>query len=100
MNNGSQLEMLGRFGLYAGSIPWDHLKGFVAPDGTPDSGERPYTLAKTFILMYSKELARRLQGSGVDVFAGKRGGGGGEGECRAVGWTCLQVRHREGRVRV
>jgi hypothetical protein len=63
----SVFEMLGLFGIYSGRIPWRDLKGSTMPD----SGERPYTLAKTFILMYSKELARRLQGSGVDVFAGK-----------------------------
>jgi hypothetical protein len=37
----------------------------------PDSGERAYVISKTYILMATtRELARRLEGTGVDVMAG------------------------------
>lgn len=38
----------------------------------PDSGERAYVISKTYILMATtRELARRLEGTGVDVMAGE-----------------------------
>jgi hypothetical protein len=44
------------------------------------SGEEAYVKAKTYLLMSGRELARRLEGSGVDVIAGALiGGGGGDG---------------------
>lgn len=47
--------------------PQDDLRG----RNLSDSGERPYALAKTYLLMgLTRELARRLEGSGVDVIAG------------------------------
>lgn len=37
----------------------------------PDSGERAYVISKTYILMSTtRELARRLEGTAVDVMAG------------------------------
>jgi hypothetical protein len=37
-----------------------------------DSGERPYVLSKSYLLMgNTRELARRCEGSGVDVIAGQ-----------------------------
>lgn len=37
----------------------------------PDSGERAYALSKSYLLMANtRELARRLEGTGVDVIAG------------------------------
>jgi hypothetical protein len=48
----------------------DDLRG----SNLTDSGERPYALSKTYLLMgLTRELARRLEGSGVDVIAGVRG---------------------------
>jgi NAD(P)-dependent dehydrogenase (short-subunit alcohol dehydrogenase family) len=35
-----------------------------------DSGERSYVIAKTMMLMFTRELARRMEGTGVDVMAG------------------------------
>lgn len=46
----------------------DDLRG----RGLKDSGERPYVMAKTYLLMANtRELARRLEGTGVDVIAGE-----------------------------
>jgi hypothetical protein len=59
-------ENFGIFGVYTHHLPWHDLRGATFPD----SGERPYTISKTFVLMTARELARRLEGSGVDVFAG------------------------------
>uniref|UniRef100_A0A383VFY4 Uncharacterized protein n=1 Tax=Tetradesmus obliquus TaxID=3088 RepID=A0A383VFY4_TETOB len=56
-------ENFGLLGMYTRSLPWGDLRGATLPD----SGERPYTLSKTYILMAARELARRLEGSGVDV---------------------------------
>lgn len=47
--------------------PQDDLRG----RNLTDSGERPYALSKTYILMaLTRELARRLEGTGVDVIGG------------------------------
>lgn len=51
---------------YTTRLPWGDLRGRQLTD----SGDRPYTLAKLFMLMATRELARRLEGTGVDVFAG------------------------------
>jgi hypothetical protein len=59
-------ELLGPI-LYTRTIPWDDLRGH----SLPDSGERAYVMSKTFILMATtRELARCLEGTGVDVLAG------------------------------
>lgn len=59
-------ELLGPI-LFTRTIPWDDLRGHSLPDG----GERSYVMSKTFILMATtRELARRLEGTGVDVIAG------------------------------
>jgi hypothetical protein len=48
-------------------LPQDDLRG----RGLTDSGERPYVMAKTYLLMANtRELARRMEGTGVDVIAG------------------------------
>lgn len=48
----------------------DNLRGQTLPD----SGERSYVMSKTLILMATtRELARRLEGTGVDVIAGTGG---------------------------
>jgi hypothetical protein len=45
----------------------DNLRGQTLPD----SGERSYVMSKTLILMATtRELARRLEGTGVEVIAG------------------------------
>lgn len=37
-----------------------------------DSGERPYVLSKSYVLMANtRELARRCEGSAVDIIAGQ-----------------------------
>lgn len=59
-------ENFGLLGMYTRSLPWGDLRGATLPD----SGERAYTLSKTYILMAARELARRLEGSGVDVITG------------------------------
>eukprot|EP00882_Tetradesmus_deserticola_P000889 GHRQ01000963.1.p1 GENE.GHRQ01000963.1~~GHRQ01000963.1.p1 ORF type:complete len:445 (+),score=210.22 GHRQ01000963.1:166-1500(+) len=59
----SFVENFGLLGLYTRTLPWHDLRGATLPD----SGERAYTLSKTYILMAARELARRLEGSGVDV---------------------------------
>jgi hypothetical protein len=59
-------ENFGLLGMYTRQLRWDDLRGA----GLTDSGERPYTLSKTYILMAARELARRLEGSGVDVITG------------------------------
>jgi hypothetical protein len=64
-------ENFGLLGMYTRQLPWDDLRGA----GLTDSGERPYTLSKTYILMAARELARRLEGSGVDVLTGGKQGG-------------------------
>lgn len=49
----------------------DNLRGQSLPDG----GERSYVMSKTLLLMATtRELARRLEGTGVDVVAGERQG--------------------------
>lgn len=53
--------------LYMTSIPWQDLKG----EQLTDSGERPYILAKVYLMMFSKELSKKLAGSNVDVNMGK-----------------------------
>jgi len=46
----------------------DDLRG----RGLRDSGERSYVMSKTYMLMANtRELARRLEGTGVDVIAGE-----------------------------
>lgn len=45
----------------------DDLRGRTLPD----SGERAYALSKSYMLMANRELARRLEGTGVDVIAGE-----------------------------
>jgi NAD(P)-dependent dehydrogenase (short-subunit alcohol dehydrogenase family) len=70
VNMGSVFEATGAIGLYTRRLPWDDLKG----SHLTDSGERPYCLSKTMLMMYSRVLAEKLRGSGVDVFAG--------------GWVC------------
>jgi hypothetical protein len=59
-------ENFGIFGVYTRHLPWHDLRGATLPD----SGERAYTLSKVYILMAARELARRLEGSSVDVLAG------------------------------
>lgn len=69
VNVSSISEQLGLFALYTPTIPYDDIQGYNL--GT-DSGEKPYVIAKTHILMAStRELAKRLEGSGVDVIAGE-----------------------------
>jgi hypothetical protein len=64
---GSVFEATGAIGLYTRRLPWDDLRG----SHLQDSGERPYCLAKTMFMMYSRVLAEKLRGTGVDVFAGE-----------------------------
>lgn len=46
----------------------DDLRGRTLPD----SGERAYALSKSYMLMAgTRELARRLEGTGVEVIAGQ-----------------------------
>ncbi|KAF6266590.1 NAD(P)-binding protein [Scenedesmus sp. NREL 46B-D3] len=59
----SFVENFGLLGIYTRRLPWHDLRGA----SLRDSGERPYTLSKLYILMAARELARRLEGSGVDV---------------------------------
>lgn len=69
VNISSISEQLGLFALYTPSIPYDDIPGYNLGD---DSGEKPYVMAKTHILMAtSRELAKRLEGTGVDVIAGE-----------------------------
>ena len=69
VNVSSISEQLGLFALYTPTIPYDDIPGYNL--GT-DSGEKPYVMAKTHILMATtRELAKRLEGSGVDVIAGR-----------------------------
>eukprot|EP00879_Flechtneria_rotunda_P014905 GHRR01015573.1.p1 GENE.GHRR01015573.1~~GHRR01015573.1.p1 ORF type:complete len:335 (+),score=75.55 GHRR01015573.1:764-1768(+) len=65
INMASVAEQLSMLALYTTKIHWDDLRG----RHLPDSGERPYTISKVYILMESRELARRLEGTGVDVIA-------------------------------
>lgn len=66
----SFVENFGIFGVYTRHLPFDDIPG----RSLPDSGERSYTLSKVYILMATRELARRLEGSGVDVVAGETPG--------------------------
>lgn len=46
----------------------DDLRGRTLPD----SGERAYALSKSYVLMAgTRELARRLEGTGVEAIAGQ-----------------------------
>lgn len=54
-------------GLSPAPLHIDDIKG----QRLADSGERSYVIAKTMLLMSTRELARRLEGSGVDVMAGE-----------------------------
>lgn len=68
VNVSSISEQLGLFALYTPRIPYDDIPGYNLGD---DSGEKPYVMAKTHILMATcRELAKRLEGTGVDVIAG------------------------------
>lgn len=70
VNTASIGEAWGIFGWppYTLSIPYNDIQGY----NLKDSGERPYVMTKTMLLMaQTRELARRLEGTGVDVIASK-----------------------------
>lgn len=76
----SFVENFGLLGIYTRRLPWHDLRGA----SLRDSGERPYTLSKLYILMAARELARRLEGSGVDVLTG----GGAAADVRRGAFGC------------
>eukprot|EP00879_Flechtneria_rotunda_P001180 GHRR01001327.1.p1 GENE.GHRR01001327.1~~GHRR01001327.1.p1 ORF type:complete len:457 (+),score=134.36 GHRR01001327.1:109-1479(+) len=58
------------WGIFTGytlpTLPFDDIPGYKLKD----SGERPYAISKLFLVMgQTRELARRLEGTGVDVIA-------------------------------
>eukprot|EP00775_Hariotina_reticulata_P007962 gene7963-8160_t len=65
VNVASVSEQLGLLALYTAPLHIDDIKG----QRLADSGERSYVIAKTMLLMFTRELARRLEGSGMDVMA-------------------------------
>lgn len=68
VNTASIGESWGLLTPYTLSMPYNDIPGHQLRD----SGERPYVLSKTMVLMAgTREMAKRLEGTGVDVFASK-----------------------------
>lgn len=66
VNMGSVGEVMGIRYMMVHGIDWDDIPG----RNLRDSGDRAYGISKTFKLMaLTRELARRLEGTGVDVIA-------------------------------